>query len=96
MLASLFSTATVPPPPPEECSKRKRTRDEDESQARKKERHELEAARKASLVDEEARQLRAIELAAGASSSRFVEAERITTYGAVLGFSCMCSFSTRD
>ena len=33
----------------------------------------MEAARKASLSDEEARQMRAVELAAGASSSRNVE-----------------------
>ena len=33
----------------------------------------MEAARRASLADEEARQMRAVELAAGASSSRNVE-----------------------
>ena len=35
----------------------------------------MEAARRASLADEEARQMRAVELAAGASSSRNVEIE---------------------
>ena len=33
----------------------------------------MEAARRASLIDEEAHQMRAVELAAGASSSRNVE-----------------------
>ena len=35
----------------------------------------MEAVRRASLVDEKARQMRAVELAAGASSSRTVEIE---------------------
>ena len=35
-----------------------------------KERYELEAARRASLIDKDARQLRAIEFATGSSSSR--------------------------
>ena len=39
----------------------------------KKERREMEAARRASLAEEEARRIRAAELAAGASSSRNVE-----------------------
>ena len=38
----------------------------------------MEAVRRASLVDEKARQMRAVELAAGASSSRNVEIERGT------------------
>ena len=84
MLASLFSTATVPPPHPREHAKRHRTRDEDESQARNKERHELEAARRASLIDEVACQLRAIEFDAGASSSRVAEGVRSTTDGDVI------------
>ena len=46
--------------PPRDCSKRHRVRDEAESWAQKMERHELEAARRASLIDEEACQLRAI------------------------------------
>ena len=44
----------------------------------------MEAAKRASIADEEARQLRAIELAAGASSSRVVESEKITTDGVVI------------
>ena len=46
---------------------------EDEARAWKKERREIEAARKASLSEEEAHYMRAGELAAGASSSRTVE-----------------------
>ena len=44
----------------------------------------MEDARRASIADEEAHQLRAIKLAAGASSSRVVEAEKSTTDGAVI------------
>ncbi|TMX03693.1 hypothetical protein EJD97_014822 [Solanum chilense] len=84
VLVALFSTTSVPPPPPRERAKRHRTRDEDESRSWKKERHELEAARRASLIDKEARQLRDIELDAGASSSRVVEAVRSTTDGDVI------------
>ena len=47
-------------------------RKEDEARARKKEHREMEAARRASLADEEARRIRAVESAAGASSSRDV------------------------
>ena len=39
----------------------------------RRERREMEAARRASLAEEEARQMRAEELAVGASSSRTVE-----------------------
>ena len=81
-MGALFATTDMPPPPPRECAKRHRTRDEDDSQARKKELHELEDARRASLIDEEAHQLRVIEVAARASSSSVVEAERSTTDGA--------------
>ena len=81
MLAALFSTAKVPPPFPGEHANRHRTKGEDESRARKKERLELEAARRASLIDEESRQLRDIELVVGVSRSRVVEAERITIDG---------------
>ena len=52
-----------------------RGREEDEARAQKKERREMEAARRDSHVDEEARLMRAVELAAGASSSRTVEIE---------------------
>ena len=52
------------------------------SRAQKKERYELEALGRALLINEEARQLRVFEVAAGASSSRVAEAERSTTDGA--------------
>ena len=69
MLASLFATFDIPPPPPSESAKRHRGRAEDKVRARKKERGEMEAARRASLAEEEAHQMRASELAAGASCS---------------------------
>ena len=75
VLAALFSTSEIPSPPPRENAKRHRGRMEDEARAQKKERCEMEDARRASLVEEEARQMRAGELAAGASSSRTVEIE---------------------
>ena len=43
----------------------------------------MEAARRASLADEEARQMRAVELAAGASSSRNMEVAEGTADSAV-------------
>ena len=73
VFAALFATSEIPPPPPQKHAERLRGRAEDESQARKKERHEMEVARRASLAEEEARQMRAGELAARASSSRTVE-----------------------
>ena len=72
-MAALFATSEITPPPPREHAKRRRVREEDEARARNKERHEMEAAKRASLSKEEARQMRARELAAGASSSRTVE-----------------------
>lgn len=42
----------------------------------------MEVARRVSLFDEEARHMRALELAAGASSSKFVDVEISTTEGA--------------
>ena len=44
----------------------------------------MEATRRASLAEEEARQIRASQLAAGASSSRTVETAGGTTDGAVV------------
>lgn len=79
MLAALFSNSTVPPPPPRDRVKSHRVRDEEESRAWKKECHELEAVRRASLIDGGTRQLRAIKLAAEVSSNRVFEAERSTT-----------------
>ena len=52
--------------------------------ARKKERREIEAATRASLAKEEAHQMRASELAAGASSSRTVKIAGGTTDSAVV------------
>ena len=58
VLDALLSTAIALEPSPRERYKRHRTRDEDASQVWKKEHDELEAARIASLIDEEARLLR--------------------------------------
>ena len=54
VLAALFATSEIPPPPAPENAKRRRDRVEDEARARKKERGEMEAARRASLAEEEA------------------------------------------
>ena len=84
VLAALFATSEIPPPPPREHAKRCRGREEDEARARKKKRREMEAARRASLVEEEACQMRVGELAVGASSSRTVEIYGGTTNSAVV------------
>ena len=76
LMAALFTTSEIPPPPPREHAKRHRGREEDETRARKKELHEIEAARRASLADEEAYRIRAVELAAWESNSRNVEIAR--------------------
>ena len=68
VMAALFVTFEIPPPPYREHAKRRKGREEDEARARKKERRETEAARRASLADEEAYRIRAIESPAGASS----------------------------
>ena len=49
ILAALFATSEIPPPPPLESAKRRRGRAEDKTRARKKERREMEAARRASV-----------------------------------------------
>ena len=72
VMAALFATSEIPPPPLREHAKSRKGREEDEAVARKKERHEMEVVRKASLVEEEERQMRARELAVKASSSRTV------------------------
>ena len=59
VLSALFATSEIPPPLPREHAKRRRGRGEDEARAQKKERREMEAARRASLAEEEARQMRA-------------------------------------
>ena len=69
VLAALFATSEIPPPPPREHAKRHKGREKDEVTSRKKEHREMEAARKASLAEEEAHLMRAGEFAAGASSS---------------------------
>ena len=84
VLADLFATSDIPPPPPRESDKRRRVHAEDEVRARKKELREIEAAMRVSLAKEEAHQMRASELAAGASSSRTVEIAGGTTYSAVV------------
>ena len=58
-------------------------RDEDYPWARKKERNEFEAARRVSLIDEEACKLRVIIVVSGPSRSRIAEAESSNTDGAV-------------
>ena len=65
MIVALFATLEIPPPPPREHAKRRRGREEDEARAQKKEYHEMEAARRASLDDEEACRMRAVESATG-------------------------------
>ena len=84
MLAALFATLEIPPSPPREHAKRRRGRAEDEARARKKEHRELAVARRASLAEEEAHQMRASELAVGASISRTLEIAGGTTDGAVV------------
>ena len=84
VIATLFSTSEIHPPPPQENAKRRRGRVEDEARARKKEHREMEAARRASLAEAEAHQIRASQIAAGASSSRAVEKIGGTTYSAVV------------
>ena len=82
VLAALFTTSEIPPPSPRESDKRRRGRAEDEARARKNERREMEAARRASLAEAEAQQIRASQIAAGASISRTVETAGGTIDGA--------------
>ena len=84
VLAALFTTIEILAPPPREHAKRHSDRAEDEAQARKKERREMEAARRALIAEETAHQIRAGELAAGASSSRTVEIAGGTADSAVV------------
>ena len=73
VLAALFANYEIPPSPPRDNAKMCRGREEDEARARKKEHREIEAARRASISDEEERQISVVESAIGASSSRDVE-----------------------
>ena len=50
-LAASFSTARGPLPLPQEHAKRHKTRDDVESWDQKKDHHELEVARRSSLID---------------------------------------------
>ena len=64
-------------------SKRRKGREEYEARAQKKERREIEAARRDSLADEEVCRIRVVESAAGASSSRNMEIAGGTTNSVV-------------
>ncbi len=72
-MVALFANIDVSPPLPRESADRNQTKAEDDFKSRKKERHELEAARRSSLIDEEARQFRVIKVAARVSISRVEE-----------------------
>ncbi|XP_069155313.1 uncharacterized protein [Solanum lycopersicum] len=83
VMTALFATSEIPSPPPREHAKRRRGREEYDARAQKKERREMEAARRALLADEEAHRIRVAESAAGASSSKDVETVGGTTDSAV-------------
>ena len=59
VLEAPFATLEIHPPPTRENDKRRMGRAEDKKRARKKKRQEIEAARRASLAEEEAHQMRA-------------------------------------
>ena len=74
---------------PRMCAKRdrsSRTTDGEEAHARNKEQMDLEQVRRDSLIDEETHQMRARELAAGASSSRLEAFEGSNTKGEGIDF----------
>ena len=79
MMTSLFATSKIPPPPPCEHAKRRRGREEYGARERKKEHREIDAVRRASIADDEARQISVVKLAAGESSSKDVETAGGTT-----------------
>ena len=56
--------------------------EDDETRSRKIETSELETTRRASLIYEESRQMRASEVAARASSSKIIDIEKNTSEGA--------------
>ena len=78
VMAALFATSEIPTPPSREHEKRRKGREKDEARARKKERHEMEAVRRALLVDKEARWIRVVESPARAFISRDVAIARRT------------------
>ena len=65
VMAALFATFEIPPPPLQEHSKKRKGREEDDTRAWKKERREVENARRPSLPNKEAHQIRAVESAVG-------------------------------
>lgn len=84
MFAALFTAPTVPLPKPRERVKRHHSKcisEGEDACARKKEHTNLEAVRRDSLFDEEARHMRARNLATGMSSFRLEVDERSTTEG---------------
>lgn len=58
-MAALFSTTVAPSPQPLVHTKRYRSREDDETRSREREFLKLEAAKRASMIDEEARKMRA-------------------------------------
>ncbi|TMW93418.1 hypothetical protein EJD97_011729, partial [Solanum chilense] len=73
VMVALFATSEIPPPPNKDHDKRYKDREEDEARSRKKERHEMEAVRRAALADDEARRIRVVESVASASCFGDVE-----------------------
>ena len=71
-MVALFATFEIPPPPFRDHAKRRKGREDDEARAQKKELHEMEATRRASLADEDARQIGVVGSVARAYSSRDV------------------------
>lgn len=86
VLYTLFKIPAEPQSEPRGHAKRHRsnhtTETRDDARAMMKEKTDLEAATRASLIDEEARQMRAREMVVGASSSIPVTGEMSTTKGA--------------
>ena len=79
MLFALFITTNALPHLPHERAKRyrsSRTSEGEDARSQKKERTDLEVARRSSLLGEEACQVRSRELAAGVSSSGVEAVER--------------------
>ena len=71
-------------PLPHQHTKRHQSSEDDETRARKRERIESKAVRRASLIDEEARQIRAQALVAWMSSSIIAYVKRSTDEGVVI------------